>query len=62
MEINPRGLESALPVESQLMRTRISNRVIATIQVVGWATIIIVTGMFLTVIGAGIAECLANPR
>jgi hypothetical protein len=62
MEINPRGLESALRVESQLMRTRISNRFIATIQVIGWATIIIVTGMFLTVIGAGIAECLANPR
>lgn len=44
------------------MPSRISNRAIATIQVIGWATIMIVMGMFLTVIGAGITECLANPR
>lgn len=46
----------------QLMRPKMSYRAIATIQVIGWATIIIVMGMFLTVIGAGISECLANPR
>jgi len=44
------------------MRPRISNRAIATIQVIGWTAIMIVMGMFLTVIGAGITECLANPR
>ena len=44
------------------MRTRISDRAIATIQVIGWAGIMIVMGMFLTVIGASISDCLANPR
>src|SRR5437879_937328 len=46
----------------ELMRTRISNRAIATIQAISWAAIVIVMGMFLTVIGASITECLANPR
>ena len=44
------------------MRPRISDRAIATVQVIGWATIIFVMGMFLTVIGASITECLANPH
>jgi hypothetical protein len=48
--------------KSRLMRTKISNRAIATIRVIGWAAIVTVMGMFLTVIGAGITECLANPR
>ena len=60
--IIPCGLESAFRVESQLMRSRISNHAIATIQVISWAAIIIVMGMFLTVIGASITECLVNPR
>ena len=56
------GLVSAFRVERQLMRTRMSDRAIATIQVIGWAGIMIVMGMFITVIGASISECLANPR
>jgi len=40
------------------MGTRIVNRVIVTIQVIRWAAAIIVTGMILTVIGAGIYESL----
>ena len=44
------------------MGARIANRAIATIQVIGWVTIIIVMGIFLTVIGKAITECLANPR
>jgi hypothetical protein len=56
------GIESAFRVERQLMRTRISDRTIATIHVIRWAGIMIVMGMFLTVIGASISECLANPR
>jgi hypothetical protein len=61
IEIVPDGLESAFDGR-RLMRPRISNRAIATIQVIGWMAIMIVMGMFLTVIGAGITECLANPR
>jgi hypothetical protein len=41
-----------------LMDTRIVNRAIVTIQVISWVTIIIATGMILTVIGAGIYESL----
>ena len=55
-------VSKVLPPKSRLMRTKISNRAIATIQVIGWAAIVTVMGMFLTVIGAGITECLANPR
>jgi hypothetical protein len=46
----------------QVMGARIANRAIVTIQIVGWAAIIIVMTIFLTVIGASITECLANPR
>jgi hypothetical protein len=55
-------VSKVLPVERQLMRARISNRAMVTIQLIGWAAIMIVMGMFLTVIGKSITECLANPR
>jgi len=55
-------VSKVLPPKSRLMRTRISNRAIATIQVIGWMAIVAVMGMFLAVIGAGITECLASPR
>ena len=44
------------------MGARIANRAIVAIQIVGWVGIIIVMTIFLTVIGASITECLANPR
>jgi len=40
------------------MGARIANRAVVTIQIIGWAAIIIVTGLFLTVIGTSITECL----
>lgn len=54
--------QKCFAVESLVMGTRIANRAIITIQVMGWAAIIIVMGLFLTVIGASITDCLANPR
>ena len=54
--------QKCFPVETQIMSLRIATRAIVTIQNIGWAAIIIVMGLFLTVIGTSITECLANPR
>lgn len=62
MELAPHGLESACRLRDGSMHSRISNRAIATVQVISWVAIVIVMGMFLTVIGVSITECLANPR
>jgi hypothetical protein len=50
------------PLERQVMGAKIANRAVVTIQIIGWAAIIIVMAMFLTAIGTSITECLANPR
>jgi len=56
------ALRMLLPAEEEmhLMDTRIASRAIATIQAISLVAIIIVMGMILSLIGAGIYGSLAS--